>query len=515
MTGAQSRTPGLDVDRRIAKRPFLAAVTCLSQGWYLHHAGREALPPALQWRFYVGAEVGRRARTELGAGRLLPGPPSAGTAQALEATSQALADPAARLLFEASFAHQSFIARADALRRNGDRWDVIEVKQGMAPADGERPKTDYIQDLAFTVFVAQAAGLPLGRCILMLIRKNYRLGDAGGLLQEVDVTEFVVPMTAEFRSLAPAVASALAAGDGPEPSLRFACRDCAYFESACVGVGVPDPIFDLPRLSPKRFEELKQFARLSALPADTVLTSLQQRVLDVYRACSNPGAGAGTGAPWVDRAGLAPLAAVEWPAYYLDFESVSPALPWFEGSAPYDQVPFQYSIHVCDAPGHAVAHHEYLAPCDRDWRRELAERLLECLGERGSVIAYSAHERRMLGYLAAMFADLAPRIAGVMQRLFDLEAIVRNGYCEAGFRGRTSIKYVLPAMVPELSYDGLAVSGGEDAAGVFALMRVGDYGFVPLNHARHREELLAYCRLDTLGMVRVHERLWRVRQEGA
>ncbi len=258
-------------------------------------------------------------------------------------------------------------------------------------------------------------------------------------------------------------------------------------------------MFLLPRLSEKRFEEIKSYGRISALPEETKLTDVQKRVATVFR----------KGEPLIEPDGLRHLDSVVWPAYYLDFESVGPAIPWFPGAAPYEHMPFQFSIHVCDAPGRETAYYAYLAPNDGDWREELAGQLVGRLGNHGSILMYSPYERRMLNYLAGAVPGLAADLNALQGRLYDLEPIFKNGYYHSGFRGRTSIKETLPTMVPELSYRGLEVRGGDDAAGLFALMRVGKYS--PAVCERHRESLLEYCKMDTLAMVRLHQALTRIR----
>jgi len=483
----------------IDKRTFIAAATCLTEGWYALRAPRESPTPGLEWRFFVGAEVGRVARDVLGKGRHLPRSP---TAAALEATAEGLADRASALLFEATFTTGPFVARVDAARRNGDSWDLVEIKSGKLPdsRDPKDVKLDYIDDLAFTTFVAQAAGLSIARCIIILIRGDYRYGrPQSELVAELDVRKRVRARAGEFTAIAGRVAVALASPTRPEPALILPCRDCAFFETECIGVGVHDPLFALPRLSAKRLEQLRPYGRISALPEEVDLTEVQQRVAKVIR----------TGDPLIEAAGLKHLDSVAWPAYYLDFESVGPAIPWFPGTEPYEHMPFQFSMHVCDAPGHETAYYAYLAPNEGDWRRELAGQLVALLGDRGSILMYSPYERRMLTYLADAVPELAPGLTTAQQRLYDLEPIFRNGYCHPGFRGRTSIKETLPTMVPDLSYDTLDVRGGDDAAGLFALLRVGKYSGADI--VRHRAGLLEYCKLDTLAMVRLHEVLARIR----
>jgi len=485
---------------RIDKEAFVAAEACLTQGWYLHRAIRGAPSPGLEWRFFVGAQVATIAREQLGAAPMLPRSP---VEKAVATTASTLTRAEVSLAYEATFASDHLVARADAVRKNGRTWDLIEVKSGKLPKDmnPERVKSDYIDDIAFTTLVAQNAGLAVERCILILIRPDYRCGmPMGALLGEIDVTDLAMARAREFAAMVPQVSKSLCGDDRPEPALNRACKACDFYETQCIGRGIADPVFLLPGLRGKRFEQLRPYGRISALPEDADLTEPQRRVATVFR----------TGKPLVE-AGLSHIDGVVWPACYLDFESVNPAIPWFANDEPYEQIPFQFSVHVCDSVGHVSAHWEYIAPVDGDWRQALATQLLAKLGDRGSILMYSPFEHRMIRYLARTQLALADQLLALVPRLFDLEPVFKNGYCHAGFRGRTSIKETLPTMVKELSYEELDVRNGSDAAALFALTRVGRYP--TRDWDGHRAHLLKYCELDTLAMVRLHQELARVRAE--
>jgi Domain of unknown function(DUF2779) len=477
----------------IDKQTFLAAIGCRTAGWYARRQPKEPPTPGLEWQFYGGNEVGRAARVQLGEGLMLPRSPQH---VALDATLRALATPAISVLFEATFRSGALIGRADVLRRAGAGWDLIEVKSGKEGKNGE-VKDEYLDDLSFTALVIQGSGVPINRCSLMLLSREYRLGAPGDLLVEVDVTDAVLARVAEYAGMLPEIVQACLGEEAPPPELKLICRKCAFFESECLGRGIEAHIFMLPGLSEKRLAAMKPLMDLRLLSPDADLTDNQRRVFDVIR----------SGEPLVS-AGLTQLEDVTWPAYYLDFETVSPTLPWFDHDGTYEQHPFQFSVHVCDAPGHGVAHHEYLAACEGDWRRDFAERLLDVLGDTGSVVVYTDFEKKVLNAMAERLPDLAERIGMVVRRIFDLHAVVKNGYCHPGFQGRTSIKKVLPVMVPELAYEGMTVSEGDSASGVFGLMRVGAYH--EESFEQHRRDLLEYCKLDTLAMVRVHEELLRI-----
>jgi hypothetical protein len=228
------------------------------------------------------------------------------------------------------------------------------------------------------------------------------------------------------------------------------------------------------------------------------LTENQQRV---YRAFTRSES-------WIGP-GLGPaLAGIEWPVYYLDFETTQTAVPLYPGVAPYAQVPTQYSTHLEQTPEVPLEHHEFLADPDRDCSRELAEKLVGDLGNKGSILVYTRFEKTILNQLAQSYQDLAPELAAIVARLVDLEAIIRVNYYHPGFHGSTSIKVTLPALAPHSSYEHLAVQDGETASVLFAQMARGQYTHE--ESQRIQADLRAYCRQDTQGMVDLHRALLRV-----
>lgn len=476
---------------RVDKRTFLAALECVNRGWFAHRDPQRDPGFGEQWRFWVGHEVEGKARAWLGEGEVLRRSP---VDAAEAATTAAVASGDHARLFEATFVADGCVARADAIECVDGEWTVLEIKSGKSKLDAV--DKSYIDDLAFTVCVASAAGLPVHRACLVLINGEYELDGPVAFFVRVDVTEDVMVRAREFSLLAPGISSVMLAESAPPATLNFACRNCEYYDKTCVGQGVDDPLWLIPRLSQKRFDQLKGYERISRVPAETELTEIQTRVFKVLR----------SGEPHIDAPALSQLLrTVEWPAYYLDFETVSPALPWFPHTSPYQAMPFQYSLHVASRPGSAPTHHEFLAPLQGDWRRALLEQLLAELGDRGSVVVYSSYEKTCLTALANWFPEHRDAIDGVIARMFDLEKVFKVAYAHPGFRGKTSIKKILRVMVDksELSYDDLPVNNGDDALGLFSLMRVGniDEEF----HSRFVEQLLAYCKLDTRAMVRLHE----------
>ncbi|MCA9033317.1 MAG: DUF2779 domain-containing protein, partial [Planctomycetaceae bacterium] len=214
------------------------------------------------------------------------------------------------------------------------------------------------------------------------------------------------------------------------------------------------------------------------------------------------------GKPSISKIGLALfLRDVEWPAYYLDFETVKSAIPMFPDVGPHEQIVTQYSLHVCHAPGEVIKHHEFLADASRDQRRQLVEKLLEDLEESGSIIVYSSFEKTMLNSFAKLFPELKKDLQKCVNRLFDLEKAFREYVYHPGFRGRSSIKVTLPTLVGD-TYEGLAIRDGDAAVAKYARMVRGE--ITGREAEEVRKNLLAYCKQDTHGMVRLHHELVRI-----
>jgi hypothetical protein len=276
------------------------------------------------------------------------------------------------------------------------------------------------------------------------------------------------------------------------------CRKCEFFTTECLGKDLQHPILQIPSLHKNVIAQLVEAGihEIKSVPGSFPLSTLQSRVVDCVK----------SGREYVGPTLQEDLAEIEWPAAYLDFETVATAIPLYPSIAPYEQITTQFSIHVCDEPGNVIAHHENLADSARDCQRELAETLLKALEGTKSVIVYHASfEKGRLTDLAKRCQDLAPQLQGVIRRLVDLESVIRNGYYHPDFRGSYSIKRVLPVLVPDLTYEGLPIADGDAAVAQFARMALGQYDTEEV--AVIRKQLLEYCALDTLAMVRLHQRL--------
>ena len=474
--------------RNVSKQIFLNALSCPALGWVSRHERSFGAPltPGERFRMEQGIEVGRRARSLYPGGRLT----SLNMALALEETRKALADGTAPVIYEGAFLTNNCAARADVLKRTDEGWHLVEAKSAANDRD------DFINDMAYTTMVTSKCGLDISRVSLLLVSRDYRLGMPDeNLFAEIDHTEEVRQRVEELEPVWREIEEMTRAPEKPSPRLIYDCRQCDLF-GECMGKDINNHIFNLPRLSQARFGELIELGVncIEDIPEGFSLSEYQARVTDCVR--SNEA--------FVGDGLRGELEAVEWPAYYLDFETVMTAIPLYPDIAPYTQIPTQYSIHVCSGVGEIIDHREYLADDPgRDCREELARKLINDLGEEGSIIAYSSFEKGIINGLARALPDLAERLRALTDRIVDLEAVIRLNYYNRGFYGSTSIKRVLPVLVPEMSYDNLDIANGDSASAAFAYMALGK----DPSPANTRRNLLEYCKLDTLAMVKLHERL--------
>jgi hypothetical protein len=197
-----------------------------------------------------------------------------------------------------------------------------------------------------------------------------------------------------------------------------------------------------------------------------------------------------------------------YPLYFLDFETYATPIPAYDGLKPYQQVPFQYSLHHIEREGADLGHHEFLAEPNVDPRPDLADKLLGEIPQGACVIAYNAaFEIGRLQELAEFLPKCSMGLRTIIGNMRDLMVPFRQGSIyHWRMKGSYSQKAVLPVLVPDLSYEGMEVAHGGMAMDAYAGMcRCND----PAEIAKIRAGLLEYCKLDTLGMVRIVERLTR------
>ncbi len=442
-----------------------------------------------------GGAVGRLARQLFAGGVEVS---SRDPEQAVRTTRELIANPEVPAIFEAAFEDGGVFVRVDILHRRRDgRWRLIEVK---STAD---LKEQHLDDVAIQHRVLSRCGLDLASSCLAHVNRNYVF--QGG---SIDVRRFfkIKNLTRRVERLQPKLTfqvrselRVLAMPSPPDIPVGPHCTNpitCEFFDR-CNPPRPSDHIGYLPRLHASAAEDLEEMGVESILeiPDDFPLSE-RQRI-----ACTS----VQRGQRWFSAELSKEFETLRYPLYFTDFESVNPAIPRFAGMRPFDQLPFQWSLHVQREPAAEPEHYEFLATDDADPRREFITSLCCALGESGSIVVYAPFESQRLSELAAWLPEFAGLIKTIQGRLFDLLPVVRNHVYYPAFAGSYSLKAVLPAMVPEMSYDGMAVANGQDAGLAWESLVRGTLD----SGERHsiRKSLLEYCGLDTLALVRLLEEL--------
>src|SRR6266700_6476107 len=231
------------------------------------------------------------------------------------------------------------------------------------------------------------------------------------------------------------------------------------------------------------------------VPDDFELSEFQRRVCTAMQ----------TGQPWFSADLKTDFESLKYPLYFMDFETVNPASQRFSGMRPYDHLPFQWSVHVQRDPGAAVEHYEFLAMDSSDPRHAFISSLCKALGEHGSIGVYNQQfESERLWELAGWLPEYTQRIRGIQRRLWDLLPVVRNHVYHPAFGGAFSLKAVLPALVPEMTSEGMEVPNGQAAGLAWEAIIGGNCSHA--DRQAKRKALLDYCGQDTLALVKLLER---------
>jgi uncharacterized protein DUF2779 len=466
--------------RPITKSDYLAGVQCPLRLWNRHHApipyGQRAETPAMR----TGMSVGQLAHRLFPGGVLVEAEPWERD-KSITQTRDLLADPSIPAIFEAGFVY-------DGLHTRG------EVKE------------QHIPDLAFQVYVVRGSGFEIAEAGIIHINKEHVRGaelDVSGLFTRSDETARVKQYLATIdEHVARQKNILLRTAPVLEPGTH--CHDpypCEFWER-CTAKMPDDWIFYLPRLHDDRYEELQSrgIVSISAISADFELSEVQARIREVLQ----------SGKPYIGPGLTDALAGIGPPVSYLDFETLNSAIPLWPGTHPFQRIPFQWSLHRITESG-TLTHAEFLADALSDPRRAVAESLVEhlCPSDERIVVYNRAFEASVLSELADLYGDLASKLLGIADRIWDLLPVVRNHVYLPEFGGSFSIKKVAPALASEINYAGLNdVRDGTAASYAFVRLAMRDFGDSESENELRRS-LLQYCHLDTLAMVEIHRALRR------
>jgi len=479
---------------RLSKSRAMAGLQCHKLLWWMTHepaAAELEVDGARQAVFDQGHRVGALARTYVPGGVPIELPYHAHE-QRLEATRRALAE-GAPAVYEAAFRADGVFVSVDILERRGPGFCLTEVKSTTSV------KEHHLPDVAVQAHVLRRSGLDVARMEVMHLNRACTYPDLSDLFVRADVT---APVEMRLAAVPGEIAAMTAMLAGPLPSVATgphcsAPYECPFTER-CWPVLPPHHVSTLHAMR-RRALELDElgYRTIFDLPEDFPLKAAADRQRRAVQ----------TGQMVVEPTLAAALARFAPPVAFLDFETVGLAIPVWDGCHPYDAVPVQFSAYVPDGDG-ALRPHAWLAAGPGDPRPALAERLLAaCEGAR-AIVAYNARfEADRIRELAVALPHLAARLEALVASLVDLLPVVRNHVYHPDFGGSFSLKRVLPALVPEMSYRGLAIAEGETASLELGRLLFHGDEMDPEERARLRADLLAYCHQDTWGLVRLLERL--------
>ncbi|PZP19119.1 MAG: DUF2779 domain-containing protein [Sphingomonas hengshuiensis] len=480
----------------LSKSKITAFEQCPKRLWLsVHRRDLAEQDEGAEARFATGHEVGAIACALLPDGVMVEAEPDLAAALA---TTRALLDGGHdRPIFEATLEHDGVLVRIDVLEPDGaGGWHMAEVKSST------KAKDYHVGDLATELWVARNAGLPVTSAAIRHIDNSFvleREGDWNGLFADTDLMAFAEPIIGKRADVVAAARATLAGAEpdtapGSHCETPFPCEFAGYCHAA-LPIGPDWPVTVLPNGGGKRWIERNVIDLFAVDPAE-LTSAIHKRV---HHATV-------TGDVYHDVAG-ARAAMIGWafPRTWLDFETISFAVPRWIGTKPYAQVPFQFSAHVEEADG-TIDHREFLSLDGADPRRACAKALLSMMPVDGSVIGYNASfEKSRIVELAAIFPDLASALLGIAERVVDLLPVTRANWYHRDQRGSWSIKAVLPTVAVEMDYAGLEVKDGGSAQEAY-LEAIREDCTTERRMALD-SALRAYCGRDTEAMIVLARRL--------
>ena len=483
----------------LSKSTYCRCLPCPKIPWLDTHRPEAAVDTAPDSALRNGLRVGELARGYFGAYCLVE--PRADKGAMARQTAAWMADEVDNIA-EASFETDGLFCSVDLLHRTGDGWDIVEVKSSTHVAD------IYVEDAAFQYYVLTKCGVRVTGVYILHINNAYVFHDTLdllGLFKMADCTELCRERQAVVAENIRAMRASAAGAEEPAADLSAGCESpypCPY--TAYCRRHIPSPsVFDIRGLRTDKKYELYRagivsFEDVTVRKPKLSAAQLRQVETAFYHLPDT-----------IDREAIrAFLDTLTYPVYHLDFESFQLAIPQWEGCRPYEQIPFQYSLHIEQRDG-TWEHREFLAPEGTDPRRALAERLCRDIPSDVCALAYNMRfEKSVIEGLARLFPDLAEHLMAIRENLRDLMVpFQKQAWYSEAMRGSFSIKYVLPALFPDdpaLDYHNLpTVHNGSEASDAFA--RMGD--LPPEEIQTLRAGLLKYCELDTLAMVKLLDRL--------
>ena len=488
---------------RLSKSSFIRGLQC-EKSLYLHkhdHNLKDLTSSSLQVIFDQGTNIGLLAQ------KLFPNGVDASPEnnfKVIESVGKTLGfiNEGNTVIYEATFLFDEVLAALDILVKDEDGWKAYEVKSSIKVSD------TYIKDAAIQYYTITNSGIDLKDISIVHINNQY-VKDGELDIHQLFTIESVYDQVLEFLPRIPnevrRLKNVIKSPEVPNVDIGNHCSDPydCDFKGTC-WKHIPDySVFNISGLKKDKKFDLYNQGLVTLDQIDLGKTDLNpNQVLQVQSEVN--------GTTHIDVEEIRNFTnGLNYPLYFLDFETIGPAVPKYDGSRPYQQLVFQYSLHIQETLTSVIEHREYLADPTKDPRIGFIEQLIQDCGSSGDIIVYNIGvERGKLNDLIDVFPQYSNKLSGIVNRLKDLMIpFQQKWYYTPEMKGSYSIKYVLPALVPELSYNNLEIKEGGAASNTFLSMVNETFeGDVQ----KTRRQLLEYCELDTYAMVKILEKLLEV-----
>ncbi|MBT3261029.1 DUF2779 domain-containing protein [bacterium] len=482
----------------LSKSQFIRGLQCPKSLWlYKFRSKLRTLPDQAKLAlFAAGTEVGQLAQKLFSGGKELQ---FGGTsfAQKLDLTAQYIKS-GVNNIYEATLKYDDILVMVDILHKVKDGWEIYEVKSSTSE------KEVSVDDIALQYHVLRGWGLNIVKASLIHINNQYvreQKLDIKQLFKVVDLTEVVQEKQEFIQNKLKALRKVLWERNmplldiGPQCFKPYECDFKDYCWQHIPGYS----IFNLRGMKlEEKFELYKQgILDFRRVPFNYALTDKQSQQIKAEL----------NDEKMIDQKKIkAFLDKLYYPLYFLDFETFQTPIPPFKGIRPFQQIPFQYSLHYLNSSFDVLSHKEFLAEPGTDPRLKLVKQLVKDIPANTCILAYnSSFEKKVIEDLADIYPDYADKLRDISNRVFDLMIPFQQNYVYTKeMKGSYSIKKVLPALVPELSYQGLEINNGGIASITYReLVKEKDQG----KRAKVKDNLLQYCKLDTLAMVEIWRKL--------
>lgn len=481
----------------LSKSSFIRGLQC-HKSLYLdkfHAELRDEVSEDQKAIFQSGTEIGRLAQGLFPYGIEIPY--EVPTSQKVAMTFYEM-DHGRQAIYEATFIHDDVLVRVDILTKCDGGWIIYEVKGGTKLDDV------YINDASVQYNVLAATGLNIAKVNVVTINKGYVLEDTLDITKLFaihDVTNEVISRQPEIIHEISAQKAMLSEEHAPSTSIGPHCKKpypCDFTSYCWRDIPKYGTVFSLS--STKHSSPFKLYSEgilnLEDVPVDRLSDAQRIEVEQYLRK-----------GIWIDRPALQEFLKPMWyPMAFLDFETVMPAIPIYKGTEPYQQLPFQYSLVTYAHQGAEPVFSDFLGESGTDSRYELIKQLVSEIPVGACVVAYySAFEKGRLTEMAEAYPEFKDRVDEIVANMIDINLpFKRRDVYHWKMNGTSSLKSVLPAFLPELSYDGLEIRNGGMAMTAYQ-------GLTAITNQtekeRIRQALLTYCRLDTFAMVKLYDYL--------